>query len=436
MDSDWLIATCPAKIQSCNPGLKRMLTIHQASTPKQNGSAPKIGLAIAGGGPVGAIYELGALHALDESIKGVRLHEIDVYVGVSSGALIAAGLANRISTSELCRIFIGQEYASLKFDPAHFLRPAYQEYFQRAAKLPSILTDTLSRLIFHPMRYSVSQFIGELSKVIPSGIFDNEVIADFLEQAFEITGHGNQFDDLQAKLYIVAVDLDSGAAVRFGSESHRDVTISRAVQASAALPGLYPPVEINGRYYVDGALRRTLHASVALDEGVDMMIGINPLVPFDIDAKHLNTQGPIQQLIGGGLPLIMSQTFRALIQSRMEAGFKKYYHSHPIADLLLVEPDRGDEEIFFTNIFSYASRKALCEHAYQVTRQDLYARRHVIGPMLEKRGMSLRLDLLQDEGRSLEKSICEGTSSHASVARNLAHVLDDLDNMLSNGQAG
>lgn len=407
-----------------------MLTIHQAKSPEISGEKPKIGIAIAGGGPVGAIYELGALRALDESIEGIRLHEVDVYVGVSSGALIAAGLANRISTAELCRIFMGQKYASLKFEPAHFLRPAYKEYFRRAAKLPSILTDTLSRLISHPMKYSVSQFIGQLGQVIPSGIFDNELIADFLEQAFEITGHGNNFDDLQAKLYIVAVDLDSGGAVRFGSENHRDVTISRAVQASAALPGLYPPVEINGRSFVDGALRRTLHASVALDEGIDMMIGINPLVPFDVDAEHLYTHGPIQQLVRGGLPLIMSQTFRALIQSRMEAGFKKYYRSHPSADLLLVEPDRGDEEFFFTNIFSYASRKALCEHAYQVTRRDLYARRHKIGQVLEQRGLSLRLDLLEDRQRSLEESIREGNSSHSRVARNLSHVLDDLDHML------
>ena len=155
-----------------------MLTIHQALAPNQTRSKPKIGLAIAGGGPVGAIFELGALRALDESIDGLKLHELDVYVGVSSGALIAAGLANRLTTAELCRIFMGQEYASLKFDPAHFLRPAYQEYFQRAARIPSILTDTLSRLIFHPMRYSVSQFIGELAKVVPSGVFDNEVIAD------------------------------------------------------------------------------------------------------------------------------------------------------------------------------------------------------------------------------------------------------------------
>ena len=413
-----------------------MLTIHQAQKPNQAKSPPKTGLAIAGGGPVGAIYELAALRALDESIDGLRLHDLDVYVGVSSGALIAAGLANRISTAELCRIFMSEEYASLKFDPEHFLRPAYREYFQRATKLPAILTDTLLELIRHPTHSGISQLMSELGKAVPSGIFDNETIHDFLEEAFKITGHGNRFDDLKCQLYIVAVDLDSGAAVRFGSESHRDVTISRAVQASAALPGLYPPVEINGRCYVDGALRRTLHASVALDEGVDLLIGINPLVPFDVDAKHFGSQVPIQKLIRGGLPLIMSQTFRALIQSRMEAGFKKYYSSHPFADLMLVEPDRGDEEIFFTNIFSYASRRALCEHAYQATRKDLLARRDELSQLLEKRGMSLRLNLLQDKNRSLEQSIGEGQSSHATVARNLSSALDDLDILLNDSQVG
>jgi predicted acylesterase/phospholipase RssA len=412
-----------------------MLTIHQALAPNQTRSKPKIGLAIAGGGPVGAIFELGALRALDESIDGLRMHDLDVYVGVSSGALIAAGLANRLTTAELCRIFMGEEYASLKFDPAHFLRPAYQEYFQRATRIPSILTDTLFKMIKHPGQVGFTQLISELGKAVPSGIFDNETIHDFLEEAFNLTRHGNNFDDLDCQLFIVAVDLDSGAAVRFGSKSNRDISISRAVQASAALPGLYPPVEIDGHFYVDGALRRTLHASVALDEGVDILIGVNPLVPFDSGVKGQNNEISDQRLTRGGLPLILSQTFRALIQSRMEAGFKKYYSSHPFADLLLVEPDRDNEEIFFTNIFSYSSRRALCEHAYQATRQDLLRRHQILDPILEERGMSLNMDLLQDQQRTLDQSIGEGQSSHATVARSLSSVLNDLDELLDDRQA-
>ncbi|MGA9575954.1 MAG: patatin-like phospholipase family protein [Lysobacterales bacterium] len=337
-----------------------MLTIHQALSPKQGKIHSKTGLAIAGGGPVGAIYELGALRALDESVNGLKLHELDVYVGVSSGALIAAGLANGISTVEMCRIFMGQEYASIRFDPEHLMRPAFREYFERASMLPAVLGNALLKMIRHPGTSNISQLVGQLGKVIPSGIFNNESIHDFLEQAFRVTGHSNSFDDLKCALYIVAVDLDSGAAVRFGSEGFRDVSIARAVQASAALPGLYPPVEINGHYFVDGALRRTLHASAALDAGVDLLIGVNPLVPFDSGEKGLNAEISDKRLTRGGLPLILSQTFRALIQSRMEAGFRKYYSSHPLADLLLIEPHRKDEKIFFTNIFSYSSRNALC----------------------------------------------------------------------------
>jgi predicted acylesterase/phospholipase RssA len=412
-----------------------MLTIHQALAPRQNYEAAKTGLAIAGGGPVGAIYELGALRALDESIDGLKLHELDIYVGVSSGALIAAGLANGITTEEMCRVFTGHRNASHGFDPERLMQPAYREYIQRASMLPSILAESLTHLIRRPKKSSISEMVSELGKAIPSGIFNNDVIHDFLKEVFTITGRGNEFDDLDCELYVVAVDLDSGAAIRFGSETHRDVSISRAVQASAALPGLYPPVKINGHYYVDGALRRTLHASVALDEGVDMLIGVNPLVPFDAGVEGQDEEISDQKLTRGGLPLILSQTFRALIQSRMEAGFKKYYRSHPSADLLLMEPNRGDEEIFFTNIFSYASRKALCEHSYQATRKDLLSRADIIQPILEKRGLSLKMDLLRDPNRSLDQSMGRAHSNHASLARGLNNVLDELDEILDDRMA-
>ena len=48
---------------------------------------PRIGVALAGGGPLGAIYELGALCALDEAITGLDLADCHAYVGVSAGAL-------------------------------------------------------------------------------------------------------------------------------------------------------------------------------------------------------------------------------------------------------------------------------------------------------------------------------------------------------------
>ena len=80
---------------------------------------------------------------------------------------------------------------------------------------------------------------------------------------------------------LVATDLDSGDSAPFGQPGWDHVPISRAVQASAALPGLFPPVRIGGRHYVDGALKKTLHATVLLEEGLDLLLCLNPLVPFD-----------------------------------------------------------------------------------------------------------------------------------------------------------
>ena len=71
--------------------------------------------------------------------------------------------------------------------------------------------------------------------------------------------------------------LTPGWPVAHGGPGWDHVPISRAVQASAALPGLFPPVEIDGQHFVDGALIKTMHASIALDEGVDLMLCINML---------------------------------------------------------------------------------------------------------------------------------------------------------------
>src|SRR5204862_1210391 len=83
----------------------------------------RVGLALAGGGPLGGIYEIGALLALSDSLDGIELVDLDVYVGVSSGSFVAAGLANGISPAQMYRLFIdGGDDAVM--GPSVFLRPA------------------------------------------------------------------------------------------------------------------------------------------------------------------------------------------------------------------------------------------------------------------------------------------------------------------------
>jgi predicted acylesterase/phospholipase RssA len=67
---------------------------------------PKIALALAGGGPGGAVYEIGALRALDEAVEGLDLNQVGMYVGVSAGAFISACLANQLTPAQMCRAIV------------------------------------------------------------------------------------------------------------------------------------------------------------------------------------------------------------------------------------------------------------------------------------------------------------------------------------------
>ncbi len=243
----------------------------------------KVGIALAGGGPLGGIYEIGALVALEQALRGVELTDLDLYVGVSSGAFVAAGLANGITPSEMHAMFILDRSHYDPFEPELLLRPAFGEFVQRLMMLPQLLQSAvLAYAGASPIRGFVESF-ARLTRGLPNGLFDNGAIAAYLKRLFTKPGRTDDFRKLPHKLFIVAAELDTGKAVPFGAPGYDHVPISEAVKASAALPGLYPPARIDGRDYVDGALKRTLHASVALKEGAKLLNCVNPLVPYDAD---------------------------------------------------------------------------------------------------------------------------------------------------------
>jgi NTE family protein len=407
-----------------------MLTIQPARRRSARGR--KLAVALAGGGPLGAFYEIGALHALGEAIDGRALTDFDCYVGVSSGSLIAAGLANGFDTATMGATFIHDEATLLPFSPETLLQPALGEYARRIALLPQSLLEAGRQFAREPWRGVWSALVSSVGRVIPTAVFDNRPLERYLHEAFSAAGRTNEFRRLRAQLYVVATNLNTGESVAFGKGAHVRVPISRALVASAALPGLYPPVEIGGQQYVDGALVRTLHASLALEAGCDLVICVNPLVPFDAararSPKHAN-------LADAGLPAILGQTFRALIHSRMQIGMASYAARYPQADMLLLQPDRTDERLFFANVFRYTGRSRLVEHAYQRTRQDLLAHADELGALLERRGLHLDMRCLRDRRRTFVTAGRESTARSRHAARRLDLALRQLETLLSHGRA-
>jgi NTE family protein len=406
---------------------------------KRGRARPRLGLALAGGGPLGGIYEVGVLLALTDSLDGIDFGDLDVYVGVSSGGFVAAALANGISPTQMYRLFI-DDGADAALTPGVFLRPAFAEFTRRAASVPWLVVQATMQWMRDPFRHGLMESMATLAHAVPTGLFDNRSIGDFLRRLFMAPGRTDDFRKLRRRLFLVATNLDTGASVTFGGPGRDDVPISTAIEASAALPGLFPPVRIGGEYFVDGALNKTLHASVALDEGVELLLCVNPLVPFDASGAGRKGHLSVTKLSHGGLPLVLSQTFRAIIHSRMRVGMDNYLRQYPHADVILFEPDREDADIFFASIFSYSQRKRLCSGAYQKTRQNLIERAKVLGPQLAKHGIALRADRLADPARSVSDALSDARPLHVGqarmkpvrqTARDLAHTLDQLERWLA-----
>lgn len=397
-------------------------------------SSLKIGLALAGGGPEGAIYEIGVLRALDEALEGVDFTDLHVYVGVSAGAFINANLANNITTAQMCRAIVSQEPGEHPFVPETFMTPAVGEIVRRGLRIPGLVARALGDYVANFRRRTFFDALLQLSGALPVGIFDNAPIREYLEKIYNIKGRTDDFRRLGKHLVVVAADLDSGQAVRFGEPGFDHVPISRAVQASGALPGLYPPVEIDGRYYVDGVLLKTLHASVALEAGADLVICVNPIVP--VDTVRAVEAGIMKRgnLLDRGLPTVMSQTFRTLIHSRLEVGMAAYETKFKDADVVLIQPERDDYLMFFTNIFGFAERRTVAEHAYTSTRRYLLRNYDRLGPIFARHGLRLRRDVLEQE-RDLWSGVWEGRrrkereSGHATV-RELDDVLSRLEKLV------
>lgn len=395
-------------------------------------SAPSIGIALAGGGFLGAAYELGALAALSESIHGLDLTALDVYVGVSAGAFLAAGLASGLSPHAMVRMFVESEVDDGPFDPASLLRPAWREIGARLVHAPHVATEIAGEvrrgLLHGGLGTAVWRGLDRAASLLPAGVLDASPAQAKLARLLSDSGFGDRFGALPGTLRIVATDIDTGESVAFGGPGTAHVPISQAVLASSAVPGLFPPVQIDGRSFVDGALNKTLHASIALQEGAGLVLCLNPLVPY-----AAGPAGPPAAIASRGLGAVLAQTVRTAIRSRMSVGLEKYRVTHPRADVLLFEPRPDDATTFFTRIFSTSSRRGLCEHAYRQTRADLLARASSLAPVLARHGLRLDEARLADPTHALVREPARRPPRAGRLAvatRRLGHALDDIERIV------
>lgn len=353
----------------------------------------RLGLVCAGGGITGAIYEIGALAAVEDRLENASLTDFDVFVGVSAGSYLSALIANGISPSVLFRNVTRSAKTRSDIDDLELFRLNLPEIGSRLASAPLTILDAVWDYYKNRRETTLTDVVSSLGQLLPSGLFENEGLGRWMSNWLEQPGRTNDFRKLAKTLRIVAVALDTGQATTFGRSPNDVVPISKAVRASCAIPGLYRPVAIDGVEYVDGGVRKTAHISIALHERCGLVLCANPIVP--IRYKHPEHVLPIGNGHGGpltsrGLPTVLDQVLRVTLHSRMEYGLDRYERESP-ADILVLEPKPEDLPRYMTqHIMRSSGRARIAHYAYRFTMQTLDADFERYRRMFARHGLALR----------------------------------------------
>jgi NTE family protein len=171
-------------------------------------------LALSGGGLKGLAH-IGVLQALEE--RGLVP---SLVIGSSMGSLVAAAWASGMSLAEMTE-------RGLAVKRRDIFQVAHVDMALKRMRAPAIYRR-------EPLDELINGLVGDIT-----------------------------FEQLEHRLVINTVELNSGMQVFWGLPGLRKVRVADAVFASCALPGIFPPREINGRWYVDGAVTENMPVAIS-----------------------------------------------------------------------------------------------------------------------------------------------------------------------------
>ncbi len=243
------LGTAPAMAQQ-PAALQAVATADAVALPTDH--RPRIGLVLSGGGARGVAH-VGVLRVLEE------MHiPIDAIAGSSMGAVVGGLYASGLSASQIDELFQSVDWSDAFSD-----RPARAGLNFRRRREDR---DFLVRL---PLGFRDGRFL------LPSGLIQGQKLTQLLRKnTLQVSGIAD-FDHLPTPFRAVATDLETGAAVVM-----KDGDLTTALHASLSAPGVFAPVERNGRLLVDGGIANNLPIDVARAMGVDRLIVVDVGLPL------------------------------------------------------------------------------------------------------------------------------------------------------------
>jgi NTE family protein len=350
----------------------------------------KTALVLGGGGFTGAVYEIGALRALDLLSVNRSVNQFDVYVGTSAGALVAALTANGVTPEQMMRVVNNQTPTPFRdINLGMLLRPNYLEFVTKGVKLPLHLLGMARGL---GRAFSTVDLAIALADALPSGLYSGGGLEKYVRTTLSDPDRSDDFRLLEPELYLAATDLDTCERLVLGAEGWDDVPISLAVRASAALPMVYQPVEVKGRELIDGGIVSTTNLDIAVEAGAKFIVVVNPLVPYVNDfTKEIPTLlgTKVRRVSDMGFAKIAYQTFKLLAYQRLHEMASQWQELYPGVDIVLIEPEPDDELMFQTNILNYTSRLDIARHGFESVTVKLASDYEDIREVAKRHGIEI-----------------------------------------------
>lgn len=341
-------------------------------------SAPRAALSLPGGGMTGALYQIGALAALEDGVRAGEGPRYSAYIGSSTGASVAAALAGGIPVDRLYRAMLDPVDNFFPLERGHVMRMDLDEWRRALVTAALAIREALARTVKRaepgaagtPSHLFLWEQIDRLNDSLPAGIWNLDRYERLLAEVFLRRGIPNDFRNLTTTLRIAAHDLDSGERVLFGDPGHDHVPVSLACSASLALPLFFSPVRVDGRHYLDGGLGHVAHLDVAERLGASLAIVVNPLVPVSTAHRAVPTGHGVRGSVRDkGLLWVFNQSMRVGAHARLHQEVARLTAAG--VPVLVLEPEPTDVLMFLHNPVNLDARRAILEYAYRTTRERI-----------------------------------------------------------------
>ncbi|HYI46500.1 MAG TPA: patatin-like phospholipase family protein [Actinomycetota bacterium] len=232
----------------------------------------KTGLVLGGGGLVGMGYHAGAIKALDE--WGVDTSRADLIVGTSAGSVIGSYLAAGWKPSDFYAYAQGEHPKARRGDQdagvQAIFTPLWSTRSERVRRSIGSFFALASSRGYWRRATNGSTPGAPLRHTFPAGMYSTSETRLRLHEDLP-----EEWPDRD--VFICAVDLYTGGRIPFGHPDAPTASFPESVLASVAIPGVFPPVKIGDRQYVDGGAFSATSLDLAADAGCEAIICIAPL---------------------------------------------------------------------------------------------------------------------------------------------------------------